>query len=38
MEAGARLARERAAEKLRQQYADLRQQAETLDLKLPPLQ
>jgi hypothetical protein len=38
MEAGARLARERAAEKLRQQYADLRQQAEALGLKLPPLQ
>jgi hypothetical protein len=38
MDAGARLARERAAEKLRQQYADLRRQAEALGLKLPPLQ
>jgi len=38
MDRGAKLARERAAEELRQQYADLRQQAEALGLKLPPLQ
>jgi hypothetical protein len=38
MEAGAKLARERAAEKLREQYAELRQQAQALGLTLPPLQ
>jgi|GEM_PF-1758446 len=38
MDRGAKLARDRAAERLRQQYADLRQQAEALGIKLPPLQ
>jgi hypothetical protein len=37
MDRGGKLARERAAEKLREQYAVLRQQAEALGLTLPPL-
>jgi hypothetical protein len=37
MDRGGKLARERAAEKLREQYAELRQQAEALGLTLPPL-
>jgi hypothetical protein len=38
MERGGKLARERAAEKLRRQYGELRREAEALGLTLPPLQ
>ena len=38
MDRGAKLARERAAEKLRRQYAELRQEAEAIGIKLPPLE
>lgn len=38
MDRGAVLARERAAVRLRQQYAELRKEAEALGLNLPPLE